>query len=127
MYEYMYICIQMYMCMCMYVFVYECMYVYMYEYVCIYVNRALDLARKCCVSEISQGVVETACDMQGGVENSLQKFGQETTAYVSKHTLENIIKTQLAEMECNDIDNVLCFPVPYIFFGTFSMDLQHET
>jgi len=53
MYEYMYICIQMYMCMCMYVFVYECMYVYMYEYVCIYVNRALDLARKCCVSEIS--------------------------------------------------------------------------
>jgi hypothetical protein len=31
--------------------------------------------------------------MQGGVENSLQKFGQEGTAYVSKHTLENIIKT----------------------------------
>jgi hypothetical protein len=37
--------------------------------------------------------VEKACDMRGGVEISLQKFGQEGTIYVSKYILENIIKT----------------------------------
>jgi hypothetical protein len=56
------------------------------------VNRALDLVRKYCVSKISQGVLEKACGMQGGVENSLQKFGQGGTSYVSNHILENIIK-----------------------------------
>jgi hypothetical protein len=30
-------------------------------------------------------VVEKACDMRGGVEISLQKFGQEGTTYVSKY------------------------------------------
>jgi len=61
--------------------------------VCVCVNTALELARKCCVSKISSGVVEKACDMRGGGEISLQKFGQEGTTYVSKYIFENIIKT----------------------------------